>query len=100
MDMSAEGNLYNPALFTGNHPMHTDLAREYLDIVKQLKTRTPFSAVKGHLFKLMRPALNREIDLRNRLGKCTRNMEEYEAIVEEMNSGMQVGIHSFLHTFP
>ncbi|THU94341.1 FMN-linked oxidoreductase [Dendrothele bispora CBS 962.96] len=34
-----------------------------------LRTRTSVSAVKGHLFKLMRPALSRETDLRERMGK-------------------------------
>ncbi|KAJ4470522.1 dihydrouridine synthase-domain-containing protein [Lentinula lateritia] len=99
--MSAEGQLYNAALFSGlaqdfasklvasksssspsaesshsplslalsQHPRHSDLALEYLDIVKSLKTRTSVSAIKGHLFKIMRPALSRETDLRERLGK-------------------------------
>ncbi|KAJ3895230.1 dihydrouridine synthase-domain-containing protein [Lentinula edodes] len=79
--MSAEGQLYNAALFSAEsshspsslalsqHPRHSDLALEYLDIVKSLKTRTSVSAIKGHLFKIMRPALSRETDLRERLGK-------------------------------
>jgi len=82
--MSAEGVLYNPALFRGlgepssstssldleyTNPRHADLALEYLSIVRSLKTRTSVSAVKGHLFKLLRPALGREKDLRERLGK-------------------------------
>ncbi|KAE9399226.1 Dus-domain-containing protein [Gymnopus androsaceus JB14] len=91
--MSAEGQLYNAALFAGladststpgstsepssssllsltaQHPPHADLALEYLDLVKSLKTRTALSAIKGHLFKIMRPALSRETDLRERLGK-------------------------------
>lgn len=87
--MSAEGQLYNAALFAGiadpssksrstselssttltQHPPHADLALEYLDLVKSLKTRTALSAIKGHLFKIMRPALRRETDLRERLGK-------------------------------
>ncbi|KAJ3986005.1 dihydrouridine synthase-domain-containing protein [Lentinula detonsa] len=82
--MSAEGQLYNVALFSetdkptalpplnlSQHPRHADLALEYLDIVKSLKTRTSVSAIKGHLFKIMRPALSRETDLRERLGKVT-----------------------------
>ncbi|THU98948.1 Dus-domain-containing protein [Dendrothele bispora CBS 962.96] len=105
--MSAEGQLYNAALFAGlppipgpssssssstpsdpsssspipssstlppplnaeSHPSHVDLALEYLSIVQSLKTRTSVSAVKGHLFKLMRPALSRETDLREQMGK-------------------------------
>jgi tRNA-dihydrouridine synthase 1 len=76
--MSAEGQLYNVALFMpsqtpstsgGLHPPHADLALEYLDIVSSLRTPTPPSGIKGHLFKLLRPALSRETDLRNALGE-------------------------------
>lgn len=107
--MSAEGQLYNAALFApaqsssslsspltfdmGLHLPHTDLALEYLAIVKGLKTRTPMSAVKGHLFKMMRPALSRETDLRERMGKVRDNdqaISEYVEIVEEMKVRMEV----------
>jgi tRNA-dihydrouridine synthase 1 len=118
--MSAEGNLYNPAIFmpspptftpddptlpstwcipsdTGLHLPHTRLALEYLEIVKSLKTHTSMSAVKGHLFKLMRPALPRETDLRERLGRISggrkadnKVWEKYEAIVREMDERMLV----------
>lgn len=124
--MSAEGNLYNPAIsLTGAHPVpsraepwpwpqkwvfpgdagtyipHTHLALEYLSIVRALETRTALSAVKGHLFKLMRPGLALETDLRERLGKVTgggggeqkksqRALEEYEAVVREVEGRMKV----------
>ncbi|KAG2022289.1 tRNA-dihydrouridine synthase 1 [Coprinopsis cinerea AmutBmut pab1-1] len=118
--MSAEGILYNPALFYGLdapssspkppttdlYPMHTTLASQYLSIVLSLKTKTPVSAVKGHLFKLMRPALTRELDLRERLGrtglkpgkggdadsegkKGDKWLRECVAIVEEMRVRME-----------
>jgi len=103
--MSAEGNLYNPTLFTpyspaststafpfdgGLHLPHADLALEYLRIVQELKTRTPMSAVKGHLFKLMRPGLAKEIDLRNELGKVKTegSLDRYVRITEEMKRRM------------
>lgn len=101
--MSAEGNLYNPTLFAPNPPglatydsglhlPHSDLALEYLHIVKGLKTKTSLSAVKGHLFKLMRPGLARELDLRDRLGKIKGDdsMDEYFEVVEEMKRRMDV----------
>jgi len=92
--MSAEGNLYNPALFDTQtpNPPHADLALEYLDIVKSLKTPTSPGAIKGHLFKLFRPALERNKDLRDRLGKIHGKpadiVVEYEALAREMKERM------------
>lgn len=115
--MSAEGQLYNPALFasasigdstgtdarrviprmrhtfdTGLHLSHADLALEYLEIVQGLETPTSLSAVKGHLFKLLRPALAREIDLRDELSNIRgpRSMERYMDVVREMKQRMDV----------
>lgn len=106
--MSAEGHLYNAALFAFSqgpasapdvsaldarlHPPHAELALEYLTIVRELRTRTPLSAVKGHLFKIMRPALGIETDLRDRLGRARGpgTMDEYWAICEEMRGRMAV----------
>ncbi|CAE6490999.1 unnamed protein product [Rhizoctonia solani] len=110
--MSAEANLYNPALYAGLPPNstletrprdHTDLAIEYLEIVKELKTGTAPSAVKGHLFKLLRPALSRETDLRDRIGRVNPKgsgkskeykksrewVDEYIEIVKELKTRME-----------
>ncbi|EKM61532.1 uncharacterized protein PHACADRAFT_180642 [Phanerochaete carnosa HHB-10118-sp] len=117
--MSAEGNLYNPVVFMsapassssladpalpstwcissdGLHLPHTHLALEYLAIVKSQKTRTKGSAVKGHLFKLLRPALGRETDLRDRLGRIqikrlgdSEAWDQYEALIKEFDERMQ-----------
>lgn len=83
--MSAEGNLYNPAVFLRNLPKEKSemfpaapelpfpsiarMAHEYLDIVVGLKTPTQSSAIKAHLFRLCRPALEVHRDLREPLGK-------------------------------
>jgi tRNA-dihydrouridine synthase 1 len=110
--MSAEDQLYNAALFapaqttpssqssplafdTDLHLPHADLALDYLSIVKALKTKTTMSAVEGHLFKLMRPALSRETDQQERLGKVRnsdRAIDEYSEVVEEMKTRMEVGL--------
>jgi tRNA-dihydrouridine synthase 1 len=104
--MSAEGHLYNAALFspvtsfptfdTGLHPPHADLALEYLSIAKELKTKPPMSAVKGHLFKVMRPGLARETDLREKLGKIKSEgtIDLYMDLVEEMKLRMDVSLHT------
>ena len=115
--MSAEGQLYNPALFAGiersydsttyhsdshileRHPRHADLALEYLSIVRDLKSTTSVSAIKGHLFKIMRPGLIREFDLREKLGRVKINQKRlkeelsaYTLICEEMKVRMEVCI--------
>lgn len=64
--MSAEGNLYNPALFTPRLPFIWSVVEEYLDICRS--TPTPPSIIKGHLFKLFKPCLQRYTALRERLG--------------------------------
>ena len=45
------------------------MAHEYLDIVVRLKTPTQSSAIKAHLFRLCRPALEVHKTLRESLGK-------------------------------
>ncbi|WFD44204.1 tRNA-dihydrouridine(16/17) synthase [NAD(P)(+)] [Malassezia psittaci] len=108
--MSAEGNLYNPTLFSD---MQQDLgvlarqkedragfdalritrvAHEYLDIVAALRTPTAPSALKGHMFKMTRPALAIHTDLRAMLGQARSDdhahgeerVKEYRAFVQEL----------------
>ncbi|KAG6905648.1 hypothetical protein DXG01_001448 [Tephrocybe rancida] len=96
--MSAEGVFYNPALFSASslldetNPPLADLTLEYLAILRSQPTRTAPSAVRGHLFKILRLALRREAywDLRERLGrvrapaaKRSADAEEDRAWVEE-----------------
>ena len=94
--MSAEPQLHNPAIFASTaqeaYPFHSSLASEYLAIVASLKTPTSPSAIKAHMFKLMHPALSRETDLRERLGKIggKEGVESYQAICTEMTLRMKV----------
>ena len=67
--MTAEGNLSNPALFLPpDHPHAFPpillLAHRYLDIVEGLKTPTASSAVRSHLFRLLKPILDTDENLR------------------------------------
>ena len=75
----------------GLHPPHADLALEYLSIVRALKTPTPWPALKGHIFKIMRPALTCEPDLREAFGRVRRDdLDGMEAAVREMKARMDV----------
>jgi tRNA-dihydrouridine synthase 1 len=84
--MTAEGNLYNPAIFSAPpnqsselyplspaypFPRLSNLIQEYLAICSSLETPTKPSAIKGHLFRLAKPALEVHRDMRPLLGKCT-----------------------------
>lgn len=96
--MSAEGNLYTPSVFaskelresiegagdlfphgpSGSHPrtewaqfpLATTIANEYLDEVVRCKTLTDNTAVKSHLFKICRTAVERHTDVRNMIGRA------------------------------
>lgn len=74
--MSAEGNLYNPAIFTPDHPESWRLAEEYLTICDELDTKIAYT--RGHLFKIFRPSLNVHTDLRTELAATTSREEMWE----------------------
>ncbi|KAF9380471.1 tRNA-dihydrouridine(16/17) synthase [NAD(P)(+)]-like protein [Mortierella sp. AD011] len=94
--MSAEGNLYNPAIFTPNHPESWRLAEEYLTICDELDTKIAYT--RGHLFKIFQPCLSIHTDLRTELGltnsreamwEVTRKLKE--RLIKEEEESKQRG---------
>ncbi|KAL7750511.1 tRNA dihydrouridine synthase [Sorochytrium milnesiophthora] len=68
--MSAEGNLYNPALFENRFPPIWEMAEEYLDICREYATSP--AMIRGHLFKLFKPCINNHTDLRDLLSRSVK----------------------------
>ncbi|PWN41961.1 FMN-linked oxidoreductase [Ceraceosorus guamensis] len=102
--MSAEGNLYTPTIFADApsspsalyplaprlpFPDIVVLAREYLDIVATLKTPTAVSAIRSHLFRLCRPALEVHRDMRADLGQSRPSGKDHKATGEARVDGFR-----------
>ncbi|KAI9106162.1 dihydrouridine synthase-domain-containing protein, partial [Phlyctochytrium arcticum] len=68
--MSAEGNLYNPGLFTGKHHASWKLAEEYLQICKEIPKSANLGAIRGHMFKMFKPCLPEHTDIRGQFAKA------------------------------
>ncbi|KND03019.1 tRNA dihydrouridine synthase [Spizellomyces punctatus DAOM BR117] len=81
--MTAEGNLYNPALFTGKHYASWKLAEEYLQICKNVPKSAPLGAIRGHLFKMFKPCLSEHTDIRTQLAKANK-LEDFIDSVREL----------------
>lgn len=89
---SLQGNLYNPAVFLpDSYPLATSLSRRYLEIVSSLKTETSGSAIKGHLFKLLRPTLERPEfhDLRSAMSGSVGAASEWLVLVGRVEDRMR-----------
>ncbi|WVR03179.1 hypothetical protein IAU60_000170 [Kwoniella sp. DSM 27419] len=89
--MSAEGNLSNPALFLPPshphfHPPITVLAHRYLDIVEGLETTTSGSAIRSHLFRMLKPILDTDEELRIRIASCQYQdgMGQFRELIREI----------------
>lgn len=94
--MTAEGNLSNPALFMDADSPHAftssiALANRYLDIVDSLESPTSPSAIKSHMFRVLRPILDKHDELRVLIGKVglgeqTKRIAHYRECVKTIAS--------------
>ncbi|KAJ2341086.1 tRNA dihydrouridine synthase [Coemansia sp. RSA 2618] len=81
--MSAETNLYNPALFSGKVLPSWQLAREYLEICRDIPTKPQY--IRAHLFKLFRYSLPIHTDLRQQLA-ASRDLDEFCQVVDDLTA--------------
>ncbi|KAJ3268760.1 tRNA-dihydrouridine(16/17) synthase [NAD(P)(+)]-like protein [Terramyces sp. JEL0728] len=81
--MSAEGSLYNPAIFQPVQYSSWYLAEEYLDVIKQYPYSADFAQAKAHLFKIFHAALPIYIEMRGKLA-TVRSMDEVIEFTKEM----------------
>lgn len=94
--MTAEGNLHNPALFTGQSPKTWDMAQEYLNYVE--KYPCPISYIRGHLFKLFHHLMNlrpnnhmrEELAVANTIDKFREVVRKIQTKYEPYHEGQDV----------
>lgn len=81
--MTAEGNLHNPALFTGQPAITWEMANEYLDFVESYPC--PISFIRGHCFKIFHHLMNLRpnSDLREELA-VANNLDKFRIVVEKI----------------
>ena len=87
--MTAEGNLYNPAIFTNKIYASWYFAEGYMSIVNRVPNSAKTNQVKAHLFKLFHKCLPTYTDLREKLG-TSNSMEQLKEVVEEIKSRLIV----------
>ena len=91
--MVAEASLYNPYVLTGKNGRCDVVAKQYLNIVKDEVADTPIGYLRGHLFKILKPALNVHTDFRERLGTA-HSVEVYEGIVDALGRMLEMDIEN------
>lgn len=85
--MTAEGNLYNPAIFKDEYPLAWEMVDEYLNICRH-EAPASLTAVRGHLFKMYRPCLNNFVEERSALG-AAKSFEELSQVTARINDGLR-----------
>ncbi|KAJ2880309.1 tRNA dihydrouridine synthase, partial [Coemansia asiatica] len=81
--MSAETNLYNPAIFSGKVLPTWQMAQEYLEICDEIVTKSSF--IRAHLFKLFRYSLPIHTDLRQQLANA-KSMDDMHQFVKDIKA--------------
>ena len=81
--MTAEGSLYNPAIFCEGHYSAIQLSQEYLDICKSVENSSSPGSAKAHIFKMMHKLLQLHHDLREKLA-LIKTYADLQEIVTEM----------------
>ncbi|KAJ1673618.1 tRNA dihydrouridine synthase, partial [Spiromyces aspiralis] len=84
--MSAETNLYNPALFSGKVLPVWQLADEYLEICREVPTKINY--IRAHLFKLYRQCLPQHTDIREQLAKA-RDLAEMSELAQTLKQRLE-----------
>ncbi|XP_063702247.1 tRNA-dihydrouridine(16/17) synthase [NAD(P)(+)]-like isoform X2 [Culicoides brevitarsis] len=86
--MSAEGHLYNPAIFDGVNPVSWDMALEYLDILEEYPA--PNGYIRGHLFKIFHHLLQIKENLEIRMELAEANdLKEFRSVVVKLKEKYQ-----------
>ncbi|XP_067622784.1 tRNA-dihydrouridine(16/17) synthase [NAD(P)(+)]-like isoform X3 [Eurosta solidaginis] len=83
--MTAEGNLHNPAIFTGKLVKTWDMASEYLDYVQQFPCAVSY--IRGHLFKIFHHLMNLRPNggLREELA-VSNQLEHFRTVVNKIKN--------------
>ncbi|KAK9246409.1 dihydrouridine synthase-domain-containing protein [Lipomyces tetrasporus] len=106
--MSAEGNLYNPAIFVRPttyetvvpfdddsieelYPRVDRILREYFEILKDTPGEASHTAAKAHLFRLLRPFLSQHTEVRAEIAAIHRNstIDNFRMITEHVEEIVQ-----------
>jgi tRNA-dihydrouridine synthase 1 len=95
--MSAEGHLYNPAIFTDEYYASWYMAEEYLKIVQLYPHSATPSQGKAHFFKLFHSLLSIYTDLRDFLGSKITTWNDLIHFVSQVKERVIVRIPLFVN---